>query len=544
MSKPQTSIYICSGVFLTNDYQHTIWFDDVEKQEAYFMGKVVKTFSNYTYLRREWSIKVNATVEEAKTWNYLMFRNGTLNTKMYYYFINRIEYISDDVVELFIEMDVMQTYLFDHELRPSFVEREHSATDYPGDNVVDEGLELGEYVGAYSHHVDMGMDDGKLCILVMATFNPMTTDADFTDTTIASRYDGVFGGVSIYAVDMSAWQAWGAVLQKLDKAGKSDGILNMWMYPKALIQLENGESWDDDVNFCHAVKSTNFIFTDLFHRENHLDEDYIPDNKKLLTYPYNMLYVTNNIGDSAVYRFELMGGGSANGVGCMFQIRGTLSPEAQTIAEPTGYACEGRPYEYALRGGGYPTCAWNQDVYKLWLAQNQNQQKLAMVSAGLTIAGGVVSALATGGVGAVAGAGAALHGVTQIQSIMAQRADKEIQPPQARGQYSSGVNVTTGRHGFTFIRRTITKAVARRLDGFFTRFGYQTNEFKTPNRCVREVFTYTKTRDACVTGNICTDDLRRIQSAYDNGVCFWRQPDKFGQYDGSENRPLSETGGA
>src|SRR5699024_5529024 len=44
------------------------------------------------------------------------------------------------------ELDVMQTWYFDYELLPSFVEREHSVTDNVGENIVPENLELGDYM--------------------------------------------------------------------------------------------------------------------------------------------------------------------------------------------------------------------------------------------------------------------------------------------------------------------------------------------------------------------------------------------------------------
>ena len=128
MSTPASQINICEGVRLDNTYRNTIYFSGIAAQLSYFLGKVIKTFTGYTYLRKSWSIKVSATMEQANSWTYLFFSNGE-GQKTWYYFINNIEYVNDNTVELFLELDVMQTYMFDYTLLPSFVEREHVTLD-------------------------------------------------------------------------------------------------------------------------------------------------------------------------------------------------------------------------------------------------------------------------------------------------------------------------------------------------------------------------------------------------------------------------------
>ena len=113
MSNPQSIINICSGVRLNPSYEHTIYFDTATAQYNYFAGKVVKSFPAYSYLRKSWNIKVASTMEEAKTWTYLFFQNGS--GKLYFYFITNIEYVNDNTVELSLEIDVMQTYMFDYD---------------------------------------------------------------------------------------------------------------------------------------------------------------------------------------------------------------------------------------------------------------------------------------------------------------------------------------------------------------------------------------------------------------------------------------------
>ena len=517
MSTPTSIINVCSGVLLNNDYKHTIWFDSAAAQQAYFAGKVVKTFPAYTYIRNSWSIKVDTTMEQARTWSYLYFRNG--NGKTYYYFINNIEYINDNTVELFIEMDVMQTYLHEYTLHPCFVEREHSATDSVGENTIDEGLEIGELIINQKSNIDMQ----ELCVLVLSTFDPIQTTEDVTATVLSASYNGIFSGLGIYAVAPSDFKAWGTKLSQLDTWGKSDGIVNMWMYPKALIELADGETWDNG-KVTKVVARTKTL-TEFVNRNNVLD-GYSPRNKKLYTYPFNFLYVSNNSGGAGAYHYEKF----TDPTNCQFRLSGALSPEASVKLYPIGYQNVPINYDEGLISGNYPTCAWNQDVYKLWLAQNQNQQGLSLMTAGVTIVGGVATAVATGGAGAAVGLSSAAHGLTQIADTLAQRADKAVQPSQAKGSHSSSVNIVAEHQTYTFMKKSVDRYHAEIIDDFFDVYGYKTNLVKVPNRKVRSTWTYTKTIGCHVSGNICTEDIRKIQSIYDEGVTFWVDGDNIGSY--------------
>lgn len=522
MSTPSSIINICSGVRLNNKYEHTIWFDNVTSQLNYFAGKVVKTFSAYSYLRKSWSIKVEATLENAMLWSYLYFNNGG---KTYYYFINNVEYVNENMVELHIEMDVMQTYLFNHTLLHSFVEREHASSDIIGENVVEEGLELGELVNRNSSSLLFN----DLCVLILSTFNPLTTTQEKTDTVLFASYDGVYSGLGLYAVNMTDAVAWGTKLTQLDSWGKSEGIVAMWMYPKELVTLIGSHSWTDG-NVTKQVSKVASVY-DAVARPSNLEGGYTPRNKKLLTYPFNMLYVTNNSGGAGVYHYELFG----DPTDCNFRVVGSLTPEGVTKLYPLNYKGIQHNYEEGLTLGGFPSCAWNQDVYKLWLAQNQNQQSLNMGMAALKIGGGIVGTLASGGLGLAVSGGAVLSGASDIANLLAQRHDKELQPPQAKGTHSASVNISAGFQGYTFSQKCISIQTARILDDYFDLYGYRTNRVKIPNRNVRENWTYTKTIGCHIYGRFCNEDLTKIENIYNNGITFWKNGDSIGNYSLSNN---------
>ena len=536
MSIPQTTISVCSGVRLNSRYEHSIYFADRSAQLSYFAGKVVKTFSAYSFIRKSWDLNVAATMEEAASWSYLYFTNSA-NAKRYFYFIDNIEYVNDGTVRLKLQIDVLQTYMFDYEMLPCYVERQHTETDLMGEHTVEEGLETGELINNASVDLDIM---GELCILVLASINPNYTDTTTPIQALGGRYNNVFSGLSVWAVDSAKFGLLSQKLDALSSAGFIDGIISMWMYPKKLVKLGGEDTWDSDNLFKvvsgadNATLSVSLPTWKTFEMDGYTDVK----NNKLKCYPFNFMYMSNNSGGSAVYRFERRNVG--NGVPSL-KFVGAISPDAPSMVYPVDYNGVVEDTEEGLTLGNYPTCAWDSDTYKLWLAQNQNQHRMNTQSALLTVGGGAVAAIgsiATGNIlGAAGGIGAMIAGNQQIKQQLAQKADMAIQPPQAKGQYSSNVNMAIGKQTFTLYHKSVTKERAKIIDDYFTMYGYQINCVQKPNIHARKSHTYIKTIGCHIDADLCNEDATKIEAIFDHGVTFWTNGNRIGQY-GDDNSPL------
>lgn len=517
MSAPQSVINICSGVRLDNRYEHSIYFATASAQESYFAGKVVKTFSACSYLRKSWSVKVEATMEQAKTWNYLFFRN-TPSGKVYYYFINEVEYVNDFTVMLTLELDVLQTYMFNYTLLDSFVERQHTETDVRGEHTLDEGLEVGDYIVESSRNIGPSNDD--MCILVMTSVILNGTSKELTTDCFSAMYGKTYSSLWVYATDN--WTALGLQLERLSEWGKIDGVVAMWMYPKVLVDVD----WDDEEVF-KLVNIEGGTLPHIAHTVEHVRElidGYEPKNQKTFCYPYSFLYVTNNTGESAVYRWERFETDPS------FRIYGAISPSEGARLVPRNYNGVALNYEEGVSLAGYPSCAWECDTYKLWLAQNQNQHALNNAVGGVKIVGGIIGAVAGGPVGAVAGVGTAISGASQIANSLAEKKDRETEPPQARGTFSTTINAANGMHAFFLMEKTVDAQHAKCIDDYFTMYGYKLNRVQKPNINARPAFTYVKTIGCHIKGEMCTEDITKIESIFDTGVTFWKNGDKIADY--------------
>lgn len=522
MGSPQSEIYLCSGVRLNSRYEHSIYFESLDDQINYFMNKAVRHLTAYSYIRKSWTLKINGSMENSKRLNYLFFRNSETG-KYYFYFINNIEYINDSTVELSLELDVLQTYLFDFRLLPCFVERSHTADGLYA-NTIDEGLELGHYTEDWRYDL-AELNSSLYCILVASTITLNGISAETTVDSFAGMYSNVFSGLSVWAIHPQDWAKWANQLENLSEWGKIDGIVSMWMYPLNLVELGGENTWGDGVlaKVVKGVKPLDFTVT----KPTSVD-GYTPRNKKLLAYPYSYLYMTNNEGNAATLRYERFTGTPK------FNIRGSIDPKGGVHVYPANYNGASEAWDEGITIGAYPTCAWDSDVYKVWLAQNENQQNLALASGTLSVAAGVATglgSLATGNiVGAVGGVGAAVSGLSQVTGTLAQQKDMSVVPPQACGAYSSSVNTANNKHTVTFVKRCVTAEIARTLDDYFDMYGYKINRVQVPIINLRKAYTYVKTIGCHIEALMCNEDAVKIESIFNNGVTFWKNGDQIGNY--------------
>ncbi len=539
MSTPDTALFICSGVPLNNTYEHTLYFEDKTQQEIYFITKNAASFLKYSFMRPEHKIKVVGDFNDAHAWNYLYFQNP--GGKRFYHFINKVEYINDNTVELSVELDVIQTFMFDWDLQACLIERTHTPTDVFGEHTIPEGLETGPLVRYSTSNI--ALNDCYIMMLASCQKNGYS---------IRGRmYGGVYSGLACYAIPVENLDKFEEWLNTAERDGFIDAIVSMWMYPKVLVNADIPETLEDQLTEpffpVTGVKTySGDWFSDPF--KIMYPNDAHPEllngvsihNKKTLCYPYTQLYVTNNMGGCAVYHRERFTDQEYT-----FKLYGALSPESGVKLAPENYKNvlgDTINYEEGLTMPAFPTCAWNADVYKVWLAQNMASQQTTIQQAkteaflgGLGAVAGIAGGVATGNalavVGGVASGFMALKNThNTIQNIMAQRQDMSVQPDQARGQQSASVNLGNSRMGFTLCWLCPTPEYIQSIDDYFTHYGYRVNQFGVPSLKNRDRFTYVKTAGALVLGPFTAEYQRRIQDIFDHGITFWAYPNAVGDY--------------
>lgn len=221
--EPKTNIKILSGVPLDTTYDHTIYFNSANAQYNYFVGLQKYNLTNYTYQRVKRGVaRVGIKADNLYDCNYMMFQNTAYGNKWFYAFITAVEYVNNECAEIYFELDVMQTWFFEHEPDYCFVEREHSVTDIIGEHIEPETVATGEYV-FNNYQPITNMIDMCVCIAVV----------DTNDATDGTLYDGIYGSAQLFVYDSTDVQSINSKINEYVQ--KPDAIIGMYMLPKMLI---------------------------------------------------------------------------------------------------------------------------------------------------------------------------------------------------------------------------------------------------------------------------------------------------------------------
>lgn len=303
---------------------------------------------------------------------------------------------------------------------------------------------------------------------------------------------------------------------------------------------------------------------------------YAPRNKKLLCYPYNMLFEINGCGGDAEYKFEefLKTNITITGVtyeAAQFKIWGNLSANPGMYCAPyryNGSVYEGGLIEQELVVNGFPMCSFNVDSFKAWMAQNSGTIAAGfgtIVASWATFIGGAIGAAqaAAGAVGGgveTIGAGTGTMvtetympefskgfmqsrtpGVGLIGSTLGaigQMYDHARTAPQIRGQNNGNLSYQAGQLTFTWYYKQIKQEYARIIDNYFDMYGYKTNRVGTPNLMARPKYSYVKTIGCSLEGFIPGDFKSEIEAIFDKGIRFWKTSAVFGNFDPSVNNNM------
>lgn len=289
-------------------------------------------------------------------------------------------------------------------------------------------------------------------------------------------------------------------------ARKTDSIVSIFMMPTAFYTNETSPK----------VKNV------AIERPSKLN-GYTPRNKKLLTYPYAFMCV-DTLNSSKNYRYEW----SQDPTKIHFAMVCAMSPNPEIVVMPRGYnGSEGKTEAEAtvnatesVTCSGFPQCAFSIDAYRAWLAQKATGSFLGLLGSGIaTGASALTGNLVSGALGAVGMA-------SQVNNMLLEATEGA----KARGVQGSSTEVGFRVKAIYFKQMAITSEYAKMIDNFFDRYGYSTCKIKVPNRNVRPHWTYTKTKNVSIHGDVPTDDMNKIKRIYDNGITFWNNGGEVGNY--------------
>lgn len=130
------------GFKYDNNYDYVRTFKNKAEQDNYFNSLEHIYCEEYEYIREyePFNVELSHAYLTTNGFNYLKFNNGY---KDMYAFIIAKNYVNDEVTELEIEIDVIQTFMFDINIKNSFIERKVCNISEISD--FDEGIYIGEH---------------------------------------------------------------------------------------------------------------------------------------------------------------------------------------------------------------------------------------------------------------------------------------------------------------------------------------------------------------------------------------------------------------
>lgn len=525
--QPSSTLILLKGCPCDPDYNNTLYFVSAGLQEAYFKTLAKYTFSDLSYIRvNRGEIRVEKKTEDLYDCNYMMFQNTAFGEKWFYAFVKSVDYVSNTTASIKFEIDEIQTWYFETNFRDCFIERTHTVTDNPGENLVPENLQLGEYNYEDVPGIDWGpsiaIGESVEHFLILATFIKENSNyRDSAGQNLFANYSGLTVSHVIGAQNLISFVS-GAI-----EAHKDEGIKAIYKIPRKL-----GEAFDtykDSLGVANIEYAVPANYGSKF-------GSYTPKNNKLYTWPYYGLYITNNEGVSATFPFEYF---ILKSNAARFSVLFAASPIPVAALCPDFYKKSGlKPVNYNEKMELTPAmyCSWTTDTFAKYMADRFGTVGI-MSDIALSVASSPINSTRAGGL-AYAGSVIDSLAVNAYHSLMEVYRAK-VQPDQSHGQSTNDLNALSGEWCFTAYRVRITEEFARIIDGYFDQFGYAINTVGTPSRKNRPHWTFIKTKGCTLSGSIPSDSVRRICDIHDKGITYWSNPEEVGDYS-IDNSPAGE----
>lgn len=552
---PSTTVRVCQSIPLDNTYTDTILFTSKSAQESYFASKTKKVYSGLTYQRlasnsSTWAIFLEDVADYFYDCNYLCFQNGGFGNKWLYAFISDILYINENCTAITFEIDVMQTWLFDFEIKKSFIERMHVSDDTISRNVVEEDLNFmqryeyykiepsGLFGGTSS---DLSKDYSS--VVLIAT----SEDCDQEDEVrpgemIQNTYQGLkYIAFPIYQNPSACLEALNEWLKKMNESGKAGAINSISMVPATGLSMVPEDGWKYKAEVIDGVireKSYKINYTNL-------DDDYVPKNNKLFCWPYHFFTITTMDGQSYDFKYEdiIESDPIPGNAEMKFSFKFAFGPNPTYFMFPQYYMKHENNIDYGVKLTGFPQCNWNFGVWENYYAQQDTNIALSMLASALgsvsSASGSVVSGAGSKkGLGVETGLAIAQAGLGTLQAGLSTFGGLSVvksQPDQSKGANNvGGVNYNIETMDFWIIHKRLHWGYVVKIDDYFTKFGYRVNSTGVPNLHTRKYWNYLKLDQPSVTGNMPVGDMRMIKQILSNGITFWHTTD-VGNYDLNNN---------
>ena len=515
---PSTVVNVLN-VPLNLSNKNQIDFASTTDQASYFSSCLVRSFTDFTYQRKDNIIRVPVNAEHLYNCNYVMYQNNNFSGKWFYAYITKIEYLNPDCTALHIKTDVFQTWFYDCTFRPSFIVRETVLDDSLFKHTIPENIESGEKIvqsidttseADIRGHDFLNFDETFYCVVAMS--EPASWWQGFEVPPLDNFMSGLPNCCYFYAMSRDVLYNF---FKELNTAGQAGAVVSCVAIPKCFVEYHQMPF--ENVGYITDVATPPEGFTKSIAKNLTSLNGYIPKNKKCFCYPYNFVILSNNCGASTLLKYELFDDKEGDMIFNTWYTAGT-APCLTSV--PRDYNGVHLDFNYSIAYNNFPELAWKYDSYANWLALNKNSLAMSYIAKGIGMAGNIASANIPG----------VLSDTIGIASDLASMADRSKVPEQYKGQVSPNVPLQADRANCFVYQYCCRAEYAQIVDEYFSRFGYLVNEVKKPNLKNRVNWDYIQTRAVDISGSVPNDDMLELCSLFDSGLTIWHNTATYGDY--------------
>lgn len=575
-----TDIRFLSGVPFFNNYSDTRYFTSGQQAEqvAYFNTfPTVHTMTDATFQRDQAGsfIRASASIDTLYSCNYVMFKNANHGDKWFYAFVTSLEYSSNHMTKTYIEIDVIQSWLFDIQIKPSYVEREHARLWDGGQPIINTHKEPLAYGGEYDVVDEVHIQPSHLRYVVFITTKQIAYSNEAGTVPFLLK-SGVLGSPTpLYYYIMPLLRATMNTPEQLGGSNTLNIVQLMEFFAtdeKAVnalqacyitdfigVPFDSSETTNISIPTGYGmskaylnIQGTGFPIIYMSGNINRFYESisvYIDKYRnlkpvkesKLYMYPYTVYELQDFKGNIITFRPEYVDGNNIH-----IKIKGGIGFNNKVSYEIANYNnTDGKDasFQYSLIDNNPNDIPIVTDYLSAFLQGNRNSIQARLDNsqlAGLTTGmQGIVSGLATGMTGnPIGGVAMGFNGVLQgttnhlaeMNSTNAQFEDAQNIPPSINKMGgNTAFDYGNNLNGVRLIKKQIKDEYIESLESYFKKYGYKTNKLKMPNLKTRQHFNFVKTIGITVVGQVNNETMARIKRIFDSGITLWHTND-IGNY--------------
>lgn len=505
-----TEIYLINSP-LSIDNDNLLIFDSESAKLNYFLSLDSLALTGNTFQKENNRIRVGRNIEELRQYNYVVYRNTSFTgAKWIYSFIEKMEYVNNDLSFVYIITDVVETWWHDLTFNKSFIERMHESLDTY--NTLSDNSAHGQLI------------ESKALIKTFTGGYFVFCSSDITQdvTTDSTPRSFTIGGYNI-----PCWVLyWGeaessdmsSVMQKISNHGWADRVLSAVYVPFVpnAANLQITDYATDTIGTIHICTGINSI-TDMM-EDYVFDFSTVVDYKKALTYPYAKIVVSDMTTGQTI---ELAPEKFANEHFADFQIQCSISETPSYRIIPKNYDGQDFAFNHALVVRCNTSLPTINNSYAKYMMMNGSINNMKELFAGIDIAGSIVGRSPMG----------VVTGIEQITNIVTQENQASKIPNQVTAINDGAMERINFNNGIKISLFTMDNFHMAMSNDYWKMYGYPIRRLIEPSLNIGSDYNYIKMVNPNILGGkVPAEDMREIESLFEKGVTLWHNPSTYKQY--------------